>query len=102
MNLLLLLFIRIAAGEKYRKSEKRDVLLWGSVFAAFPIAMMLFLWMFNSAMDTAGFWGLWVMGVAEILMGAAIWFAILRSRSLLIISTLAVLGWTGLYFVVSR
>ncbi len=102
MNPLVLLLLRIAHGEKYRKTERRDVVIWLSFFAAFPIIVTGFFVASHSIMDSVPLWTIWLIGCAEIVCGLLAWAALIRLGFLSAIAALAVVGWACLYFVVYR
>jgi hypothetical protein len=100
MNMLTMLLARIAGGEKYEKTRREDVVTWFSFLAAFPIGISISLLLFRSSMRTAPLWGIWLMGMAMMVIGLAVWFGIKRLRSIPTILTLAIAGWIGVYFVI--
>jgi len=102
MNMLTLILIRIACGEKYEKTKKEDLLVWFSFLAAFPIALSASSLLFESLARSAPLWGIWLIGVAIILIGLLVWLGVIRLRSLPLISILAVVAWVGTYFVIYR
>jgi uncharacterized membrane protein len=102
MNMLIALLVRIAGGEKYKKTGKEDVVVWFSFLAAFPFTISISLLMFRSSMRTAPLWSIWLMWIATILIGLGVWFGVTRLRSIMIILILAVAGWIGTYFVIYR
>ena len=93
MNFWLFTLInRIISGERYEKSTKADVQLYGSAFASVPIFLLTVVFVLEMLGDSPP----WIIWLSATVLGSAyffIWFMVLRRFPIWLLIVIAVISW---------
>lgn len=92
MNMLTALLGRILAGEPYEPASKRDSRIWLSMFAAFPVPIMV-AFLTAPVLRDASLPVIWFVWVVVGIGFAGLWLLLFRTFQLKILGLVAACAW---------
>jgi hypothetical protein len=98
MHPLIALLVRMACGERYQSTTREDVLVGTAFLASFPVACTAFFILGRGILDQS-LWIIWLFSVGVLLGEVGLWLALVRIRSWLVISLVALVGWSAMWLV---